>query len=162
MLIIILAAIWMMFEDWVWDSILAVMEKIGRLPVIRHVEAFLAKQNRYFLLTLFCVPFLIMIPAKLYGLYLIADGKIIRGVTIFILAKGLITALVTRLFVVSKEKLIQIKTFSVSYYWFKEKKEWLYAQLNELSGWQAAKLKITKFKLRIKRIIRSVRREASD
>jgi hypothetical protein len=32
--LIILAAVWMLFEDWVWDSIVAFMEVVGRLKII--------------------------------------------------------------------------------------------------------------------------------
>ncbi len=149
-LLIILATIWMLFEDWVWDSIVVLMEAVGRLKIINRIETFLARQNQYLLLTLFVFPFLIMIPAKLYGLYLIADGKVIRGVTIFVIAKGLITALVTRLFIISKDKLLQIKVFAAFYYWFKDKKEWLYSEVRKLPAWQAARGWITRFRHNLK------------
>src|SRR5690349_24941003 len=110
-ILIILAAVWMLFEDWVWDSIVALMRVVARLKIISRFETFLARQNPYLLLTLFIFPFLIMIPAKLYGLFLIADGKVIRGVTIFVIAKVTITALITRLFKISRDKLLQIRTF---------------------------------------------------
>jgi hypothetical protein len=134
--LIILAAIWMLFEDWVWDSVVALMEAVGRLKIINSFETYLARQNKYLLLTLFTFPFLIMIPAKLYGLYLITGGKVVRGVTIFVIAKGLITALVTRLFIISKDKLLLIKSFAAFYYWFKAKKEWLYSEVRQLPGWR--------------------------
>ena len=137
--LIILAAVWMLFEDWVWDSIVALMRVVGRLKIISRFETFLAGQNPYLLLTLFIFPFLIMIPAKLYGLFLIADGKVIRGVTIFVMAKVTITALITRLFMISKDKLLQIRAFAAFYYWFKDKKEWLYSEVRKLPAWQTAR-----------------------
>lgn len=150
LILIILAAIWMLFEDWVWDSIVALMAAVGRLKIISRFETFLARQNQYLLLTLFTFPFLIMIPAKVYGIYLIADGKVIRGITIFVVAKGLITALVTRLFIISKDKLLLIRKFASFYYWFTEKKEWLYSEVLKLPAWQMAKKGIIKFKQRLK------------
>jgi hypothetical protein len=99
---------------------------------------------------MFCVPFLIMIPAKVYGLFLIASGKVVSGVAIFVLAKGLITALVTRLFIISKDKLLRIQAFAAFYYWFKDKKEWLYAEVRKLPAWQAAREWIGKLKTRIR------------
>lgn len=138
LILVSLAAIWMLFEDWVWDTIVDLMKEVARLKIINRFESFLARQNQYLLLTLFTFPFLIVIPAKLYGLYLIADGKVIRGVTIFIVAEVLITALVTRLFIISKDKLLQIKAFEIYYYWFKDKKEWLYSELRKLRAWQLA------------------------
>jgi len=155
LIIIFLAAIWMMFEDWVWDNILAVMERVGRLKAVVHVEAFIAKQSPYLLLSLFLFPFLIMVPAKIYGLYLIANGKILRGVAIFIAAKVLITALVTRLFTISKEKLLMIKPYAVFYHWFQDKKEWLYSELHKLPAWQTARKQMTQFKIKLKSQLRN-------
>jgi hypothetical protein len=150
LLLIVLAAIWMLFEDWVWNTIVALMAVVGRLKIINRLESSLARQNPYFLLSLFLFPFLIMIPAKLYGLFLITNGKIIRGVTIFVVAKGLITALVTRLFVISKPKLLQIEAFARFYHWFTEKKEWLYAEVRKLKAWQIARTWIAKLKTRLR------------
>jgi len=151
--LIFLAAAWMLFEDWVWDSIVAFMEAAGRLKIISRFETFLARQNPYLLLTLFIFPFLIMIPAKLYGLFLIADGKVIRGVTIFVVAKVTITALITRLFIIGKDKLLQIKAFAAFYYWFKDKKEWLYSEVRKLPAWQTARERIIRLRhgLKMKR-----------
>jgi hypothetical protein len=156
LILIILAAIWMLFEDWVWDSIVALMELVGRLKIINRFETFLARQNQYLLLTLFTFPFLIMIPAKLYGLYLITSGKVLRGVSIFIIAKVIITALVTRLFIISKDKLMLIRSFAMFYDWFKSKKEWLYSEVRKLPAWQTARAWIVEFKLSLKMKMRSL------
>jgi hypothetical protein len=153
--LIIVAALWMLFEDWVWDSIVAVMEVAGRLKSINRFEAFLAKQNQYLLLALFTFPFLIMIPAKLYGLFLMASGKVVRGVIIFVMAKALITALVTRLFVISRDKLLQIEAFAAFYFWFMRKKAWLYSEVRKLPGWQTTGKRIAKIKMQL----RSLRRK---
>jgi hypothetical protein len=155
LILVSLAAIWMLFEDWVWDTIVGLMEEVGRLKIFNRFESFLARQNQYLLLTLFTFPFLIVIPAKLYGLYLIADGKVIRGVTIFIVAEVLITALVTRLFMISKDKLLQIKAFETCYYWLKDKKEWLYSELRKLRAWQLA----TEWIAQLKTGLRFIRRK---
>ena len=157
LILIVLAAIWMLFEDWVWDSILALMERVSRLKTVHRLEVFIARQNQYLLLVFFCVPFFIMIPAKVYGLYLIANGKFLRGITIFIVAKGLITALITRLFVISKDTLLSMPAFAASYYWFKDKKDWLYAELNRMPAWLAAKRTLADLRRRIKEKLHSLR-----
>jgi hypothetical protein len=157
--LIVLVAIWMLFEDWVWDSILAVMEKIARLRAVQSFESFIKRQNQYFLLFLFFFPFLIMIPAKLFGLYLIANGKILRGVSIFVIAKVAITAIVTRLFIISKDKLLLIKPFASFYHWLTAKKEWLYSEVRKLKAWQKAKEIVSKIKHKLKMIIHQIRKE---
>jgi hypothetical protein len=154
LILITFAAAWMLFEDWIWDSIVALVQVVARLKIIIRFETFLGKQNQYLLLTLFIFPFFIMIPAKVYGIYLITSGKVIRGVTIFVAAKGLITVLVTRLFVVSKDKLLLIKSFASFYYWFKDKKEWLYSEVRKLPAWQMAREWITELKVKLRNLRR--------
>jgi hypothetical protein len=154
LILIILAAAWMLFEDWVWDSLVAFMHVVGQLKIVNRFETFLAKQNQYLLLTLFIFPFFIMIPAKVYGIYLITSGKIMRGVTIFVVAKGLITVLITRLFIISKDKLLLIESFAAFYYWFTYKKEWLYSEVRKLPAWQMAREWITQLKVKLRNLLR--------
>ncbi|HUL01280.1 MAG TPA: hypothetical protein VLX29_10575 [Nitrospirota bacterium] len=150
LILVILAAIWLLFEDWVWDTIVDLMAEVGRLKIINRFESFVARQNQYLLLTLFTFPFLIVIPAKLYGLFLITNGKVIRGVIIFVVAEVLITSLLTRLFIISKDKLLQIKAFETSYYWLKDKKEWLYSEVRKLRAWQLAREWIARLKAKLR------------
>jgi hypothetical protein len=145
-MLIILAAAWMLFEEWVWDNILAVMAYASRLKAVRTVEAFLRRQHPYTLLVLFVIPFLVMVPAKLFGLYLIANGRVLRGISVFIIAKVTITALVTRLFVVSKDKLLLIPSFAAFYSWFDDKRKWLYSEVRKLQAWQMAQALVRKFR----------------
>jgi hypothetical protein len=157
LILIIIAAVWMLFEDWVWDNIVALMHIVGRQKIINSLETFLARQNQYVLLSLFSFPFFIMIPAKVYGLYLIADGKVIRGIIIFLIAEVLITALVTRLFIISSDKLLQIQAFAAFYYWFKDKKEWLYSEVRNLPAWQIAREWMTQLMTALRSLRRRVR-----
>ena len=70
----------------------------------------------------------------------------------------IITAIVTRLFFIRKEKLLLIGPFAKSYFWFIEKKEWLYAEVRKLRAWQAAREFIRKLKLRVKMLVRHAKR----
>ncbi len=157
-MLIILAAAWMLFEEWVWDNILAVMAYATRLRAVRTIEAFLRRQHPYTLLVLFVFPFLIMVPAKLFGLYLIASGRVFRGISVFVIAKVTITALVTRLFVVSKDKLMLIPSFAAFYSWFDEKRKWLYSEVRKLQAWQTARELIRKFRNAVADARRKARR----
>jgi hypothetical protein len=38
LILIILAAAWMLFEDWVWDSLVAFMQVVGRLKIVRRLK----------------------------------------------------------------------------------------------------------------------------
>jgi len=69
----------------------------------------------------------------------------------------IITAIVTRLFFIRKEKLLLIGPFAKFYFWFTEKKEWLYAEVRKLRAWQAARDFIRKLRLRVKMLVRQVK-----
>ena len=149
-LLIILAAAWMLFEEWVWDNVLAVMEYTTRLKIVRSIETVLKRQHPYTLLVLFLFPFLVMLPAKIFGLYLIASGRVLRGVSLFVTAKVTITALVTRLFVISKDKLLLIPVFASFYSWFEDKRTWLYAEVRKSRAWQMARELVLRFKTAVR------------
>lgn len=152
LIIVVIIAFWMLFEEWIWDNIVKIVERSRLLKIIKRLESFIVRQNQYLLLSSFILPFLIMIPAKLYGLYLITNGRVIKGITIFILAKVTITGLLSWLFIITKEKLLEIKTFARFYFWFNDKKEWLFSELRKLLIWQMAKEIVSqvKYYLRVK------------
>ena len=52
---------------------------------------------------------------------------------------------------------MQIKAFAASYAWIKEKKEWLYAELNKLPAWQAARRSVAELKRFIKENFHSLK-----
>jgi hypothetical protein len=45
LILITFAAAWMLFEDWIWDSLVAFMQVVGRLKIINRFETFLGKQK---------------------------------------------------------------------------------------------------------------------
>ena len=112
---ILLAAFLLWFWEWLWDPLQALMARLGRLPVLRRAEALAAGAPPSVALTLFVLPGISLLPFKLAGLYFMAHGKPLLGVATFMAAKVVGTALVARLFTLTKPQLLQIGWFARSY-----------------------------------------------
>jgi hypothetical protein len=148
--LIVVASLWVLFEEWVWDYFTALIARLAKLEAIQRVEAVIARQNRYVLFGLFAVPLLIMIPFKLYSFYLMGTGRAYQGLAVLITAKALGTALVTRLFVISKDKLLSVGLFAVCYHWVMAKKQWLHDQLEQIAWLQTLRQAIKSASRRVK------------
>jgi hypothetical protein len=108
-------AIWVFLEEVVWDAIAKAMAAIGRLPIIRAIESLISRAPPYLALVLFAVPGLLMFPFKLGALWLIAHGQKLAGIATFALAKIIGTALLARIFNLTKPQLMTIGWFSTIY-----------------------------------------------
>jgi hypothetical protein len=114
---VILAAILFVIEDWLWEDLARMAAAIGRLPILRSVEAFVARLPPYPALLFFATPALLLVPLKLIALFLISHGHATMGVLTIIVAKFAGTALVARIFTLTHAQLMRIVWFA-----------WLYAR----------------------------------
>jgi len=112
---IILAAVLLWFWEWLWEPLERVMAKIGQWPVLRLVEAWIGRAPRYVALTCFLIPGAVLLPFKLIGLYFLAHGAPLLGVGTFLTAKVVGTALVARIFALTKRQLMEIAWFARGY-----------------------------------------------
>jgi len=112
---VLIAAVIILFEEWLWDDLQRIAAAIGRLPVLRQLESLIAGLPPYAALACFGAPSLLLIPVKLAALYFIAHGHAILGLMTVIAAKIAGTALVARIFVLTQPKLMRIGWFAWSY-----------------------------------------------
>jgi hypothetical protein len=115
--VVLIAAIIVLFEEWLWDDLQRIAAAIGRLPLLRQLESLIAGLPPYAALALFGAPSLMLFPVKLAALYLVANGQPILGLIIVIAAKIAGTALIARIFVLTQPNLLRIGWFA-----------WLYAR----------------------------------
>lgn len=135
----LLAAVWIVLEEWIWDGLTAAMAWVGRLPVVRWVEARIAALPPYAAMAMFLVPMVSLFPAKLLGLWLIGTGRVTTGLVVFAAAKVLGTALAARLFALTKPRLLTVRWFRRVYEWFTAWRDRLHAWLRSLRVWQRTK-----------------------
>ena len=135
----LLAALWIFLEEWIWDAMQACMALIGKLPGVRWCEARIAGLPPYAALVAFLIPVAILVPFKLVALWLIARGHALLGLEVFIVAKIVGTALVARIFTLSRPALLTIGWFARLHAAFTAWRDRLYAYVKSLPAWQAAR-----------------------
>lgn len=109
---VFLAAVIILIEDWLWDPLARLAALIGQLPILSSIEGFIAALPAYLALVVFAVPAVLLVPVKLLAFYFIAHGQATLGLCTVVLAKFVGTAMVARIFVLTRPKLLGIKWFA--------------------------------------------------
>jgi hypothetical protein len=109
---VFIAAIVVLFEDWLWDDLARMAAAVGRLPIFRPVEAFIVSLSPYASLAIFAAPSLLLIPVKLIALWLIGHGQALLGLATVIAAKVVGTAMIARIYSLTEPKLLRIGWFA--------------------------------------------------
>jgi len=135
---VLIAAIIVLFEEWLWDDLQRMAAAIGRLPLLQQIESFIAGLPPYAALAFFGAPSLLLIPVKLIALYFIAHGQPFYGLVTVIAAKVVGTALVARIFVLTQPSLLRIGWFAWLYTRFLEFKTRIHAVITSTYIYQAA------------------------
>jgi hypothetical protein len=135
---VLLAAVIILLEDWLWDDLARLAAAIGRLPIFRQIEALIVKLPPYAALALFAVPSALLVPVKLIALYFIAHGHAMVGLLTVAAAKIAGTALVARLFTLTRPKLLRIAWVAWLYERFIAFKTRMYAAIKATAAYRAA------------------------
>jgi hypothetical protein len=133
---VILAAIVFVIEDWLWEDLARMAAAIGRLPILRSIESFVAGLPPYPALLFFATPALLLVPLKLIALFLISHGQATMGVLTIIVAKFAGTALVARIFTLTHPQLLRIVWFAWLYVRFTGFKTRIYAAIKTTAIYQ--------------------------
>ncbi len=141
--LVILAAAIMFFEEWLWHRVTRGMAVVGRWPVFRQLEAWLQTLPPYGALAILILPGAMLLPIKWAALVLMAQGRIFAGLSVIVVAKVLGTAVVARMFSICREALFQISWVKSLCDGVLRLKDWLYAKIKSMPGWQlAARMKL--------------------
>ena len=110
-----IAAIVVLLEDWLWEDLQRFAYFFCFLPVFRQAEALIVALPPWGALAIFALPSLLLIPVKLAALWFISTGHLVMGVGVMVAAKIAGTALVARLFKLTKPKLLTFNLFARLY-----------------------------------------------
>ncbi len=108
--LLLLAGVVLLVEEALW-RLSAVLAFIGKLPVLRAIEAAVRGVSPYSALALFGLPAVCLAPVKLLALYWLAGGHPVLGIGTILTAKIAGTALVARLFQLTQPQLLSIGWF---------------------------------------------------
>jgi hypothetical protein len=143
-------ALVLLFEEWGWEPLSRMLARLGRLPVFAQIERLIRALPPYAALAVFFVPALLLLPVKILALWLIAKGRAGLGVLVIIAAKLVGTAIVARLFMLTRDSLMRLAWFARWYTRWVTWKDALLAQVRASAVWQRAR----RLKAGLKRLFR--------
>lgn len=114
-LAILALALIIVFEEWGWRPLAAMMARLARFPFVARLEAAVAALPPYGALTVFAVPSLLLLPLKLVALWLIAGGHLVAATMLFVFAKIAGTALLAYIFNLTQPSLMRLAWFRWAY-----------------------------------------------
>lgn len=132
-----IVALLILFEEWGWEPLGRLLARLGRLPAIACLERRVEALPPYGALAVFFAPTLALLPVKLAALWLIAHGQHLLGVAVILAAKVAGTAVVARLFTLTRPALMQLEWFARLYGRWATWKEAIVARVRASAVWHA-------------------------
>lgn len=108
-------ALFLVFEEWLWDHLKAFMRRLADHPWVHRLEAHLRQIPPWASLLVLLLPGALLLPFKVAGLWAIAQGYPLLGLIIFALAKICGTALAAYLFDLVRENARKLVWFDRLY-----------------------------------------------
>ena len=111
----------LLFEEWGWEPLAALMARLARLPFWARLENHLRQLPPWGALLAFFVPVMLLLPVKVLALFLFSRGHAATALTVLVLAKLVGTAIVARIFQLVERPLMRIPWFAR---WYPRWKAW--------------------------------------
>ena len=143
----ILAALVVLFEEWGWRPLAELLGFVARLRIVARLERWIAGLPPYGALLVFALPTTILFPVKLIGLWLLAKGQALAAGATLVVAKVASTALVARIFMLTKPALMRISWFAWAYGKFMPWKEEVFAKIRASWAWRYGRMVKTAMRL---------------
>ncbi|MGE0855476.1 MAG: hypothetical protein AB7L18_05240, partial [Hyphomicrobiaceae bacterium] len=126
--------------EWGWRPLAAAIAWLARFRVVARLEALVAALPPYAALFGFAAPSLILFPVKLGALWLLAAGKVLYAGLLLAAAKVVSTALVARIFMLTRPALMRIGWFRRLYDVFIPWKDALFARIRASWTWRYGRM----------------------
>ena len=145
----IIAALIVLFEEWGWRPLFELISRLARFRLWARLELWIAGLPPYGAFVVFALPTTILLPLKFVAVWLLAGGHVLTASALFIAAKVLSTALIARIFMLTKPALMQIAWFARAYNRFMPWKDALFARIRASWTWRYGRMLKTRVKLRV-------------
>jgi len=132
-----LLALILMFEEWGWGPLSRMLGVLARLPVWSQIERLILRLPPYLALMTFLVPVVGIIPIKLLAWYWVAQGHVMLGLSIVLVAKIVGTAIIARLFTLTQPALMELPWFASLHGRWKRWKDRIIARVICTPQWKA-------------------------
>ena len=135
---LVFAAIVLFVEEWGWRPLTAMAARLARWPPVARLEARIVTVPRRLALLLFLAPATLLFPLKIAALWFIDKGRPELGLFLIVLAKGLGTAFVGRLFILLEPQLMSFAWFARSVRWWRRTKNAVHDAVRTSRLWRRA------------------------
>lgn len=139
-LLSVVAALVVLFEEWGWRPLAELLGHLARLRIFARLEGWIAGLPPYAALAVFVLPSAILFPVKVLGLWLLAKGQALLAGLVLAGAKVVSTALVARIFMLTRPALMRIGWFAWAYGKFMPWKEEIFARIRASWAWRYGRM----------------------
>ena len=146
----VLAALIVLFEEWGWKPLSELLARLAKFAPVALIERWIAGLGPYGALVVFALPTTFLLPLKFLAMWLLAQGKVWTATGLFAGAKVASTALVARIFTLTKPALMQLGWFARAYNWFVPWKDALFATIRNSWVWRYGRMVKTRVRLQAK------------
>lgn len=146
----VLAALIVLFEEWGWKPLSQALAALARYAPIAALERWIASLRPYPSLLVFALPTTLLLPLKFVAMWLLAAGQYWAATGLFIGAKIASTALVARIFMLTKPKLMEIAWFARAYTWFMPWKDAFFTMIRASWPWRYGRMVKNAIRLEVK------------
>ena len=150
--LVVLATLIILFEEYVWALVLLAAEWLGRFELMRRAEARMRRLPPWGAFALFAAPALCLLPVKLLALVFLAQGRFLAATLLFVCAKtvgGLVCAWIYK---TTRDVLLTVSWFA----WISAKaialRDYAHAMLSSHPAWRAAKNAVQALREKIARL----------
>ena len=154
-LVMALLALLILFEEWGWDPLQRALARLARLPVLRNLEAAVERLSPPAALVVLLLPTLLLVPIKLLALWQISQGRAMRGLLVVVVAKLAGTALLARLFTLTRPALMQWPWFARVYERWTAWKRALLQRVHRWRPWRSGRVLGRRVRRRLARLRRA-------
>ncbi len=139
---VLLLGAWLAFIEWLWVPLNTFIRRLTRWKFFRAIERGVGKLPPYAALALFLVPMLLLLPLKFLGLYLLAHGKRLLGLSVFIVGKIIGTGLAAWIYNLTEPALSRLAWFVKVRAWFMRVKAAIYERIRTNAIYRYTRRKI--------------------
>jgi hypothetical protein len=146
----VVAALIVLFEEWGWRPLVALLGTLSRFKPWAQIELWLAGLPPYAALVALALPTSILLPMKFVALYLLAQGHALAATALFIAAKIASTAFIARIFILTKPALMRIGWLTRAYDRLVPWQEAMFALIRASWVWRYGRMLKTRVRVRAK------------
>jgi hypothetical protein len=139
---VLLLGAWLAFLEWLWTPLNTFIRRLTRWRFFRTIERGVGKLPPYAALALFLVPMIMLLPIKLLGLFLLANGKRLLGLAVFVVGKIIGTGLAAWIYNLTEPALSRLAWFVTLRAWFMRVKGALYERIRSNAIYRYSRRKL--------------------